>query len=294
MFVLQALIKLSARIGFVCILLLGVSSNVQAAAARHVFIISFDGGKPSVMLESVMPLFKQMQQQGASTLQAFTVVPSITLVAHTSMLTGVQPNKHLIDWNEWTPDKGLVQVPTIFLLAKKQGLSTALIAGKEKFKHLNTANSLDLFAIPAYKAQAVASTAADYIVAKKPNLMFIHFADSDGTGHEFGWGSPEQKAAFAAEDKALNLVRTAIAKAGIEHDSVIILTADHGGHDKTHGSTRLDDMIIPWVAWGKDVRPGVNLTQRVNTYDTAATALWLLGVPIPNEFDGVPVRAAFK
>lgn len=294
MFVLQALIKLSARIGFVCILLLGVSSNVQAAAARHVFIISFDGGKPSVMLESVMPLFKQMQQQGASTLQAYTVVPSITLVAHTSMLTGVQPNKHLIDWNEWTPDKGLVQVPTIFLLAKKQGLSTALIAGKEKFKHLNTANSLDLFAIPAYKAQAVASTAADYIVAKKPNLMFIHFADSDGTGHEFGWGSPEQKAAFAAEDKALNLVRTAIAKAGIEHDSVIILTADHGGHDKTHGSTRLDDMIIPWVAWGKGVRPGVNLTQRVNTYDTAATALWLLGVLIPNEFDGVPVRAAFK
>lgn len=294
MFVLQALIKLSARIGFVCILLLGISSNVQAAAARHVFIISFDGGKPSVMLESVMPLFKQMQQQGASTLQAYTVVPSITLVAHTSMLTGVQPNKHLIDWNEWTPDKGLVQVPTIFLLAKKQGLSTALIAGKEKFKHLNTANSLDLFAIPAYKAQAVASTAADYIVAKKPNLMFIHFADSDGTGHEFGWGSPEQKAAFAAEDKALNLVRTAIAKAGIEHDSVIILTADHGGHDKTHGSTRLDDMIIPWVAWGKGVRAGVNLTQRVNIYDTAATALWLLGVPIPNEFDGVPVRAAFK
>ncbi|HMU68082.1 MAG TPA: ectonucleotide pyrophosphatase/phosphodiesterase [Cellvibrionaceae bacterium] len=290
----QALLKLCVRIGFACALLLGVTSPAQAAGARHVFIISFDGGKPSVMQASAMPLFKQMAQQGASTMQAFTVVPSITLVSHTSMLTGVQPNKHLIDWNEWSPEKGLVQVPTIFALAKKHGLITGLIAGKDKLKHLNTANSLDLFAIPAYAAQEVATTAAEFIRTKKPNLTFIHFADSDGAGHEFGWGSEQQKAAFAAEDSALEQVRKAITQAGIERDSVIILTADHGGHDKTHGSTRLDDMHIPWVAWGKGVRPGFVLKQRVNTYDTAATALWLLGVAIPKEFDGVAVKEAFN
>lgn len=281
-------------IGIIGLLVISLCSSVQAASARHVFIISFDGGKPSVMLQSAMPMFKQMQQQGAGTLEAFTVVPSITLVSHTSMLTGVQPNKHLIDWNEWSPAKGLVQVPTIFALAKKQGLTTALIAGKEKFKHLNTAQSLDLFSIPAYAAQEVAAVAAEFIVAKKPNLMFIHFADSDGAGHEFGWGSQQQKAAFAAEDAALERVRKAIAQAGIERDSVIILTADHGGHDKTHGSTLLADMHIPWIAWGKGVRPGFILQQRVNTYDTAATALWLLGVAIPKEFDGVPVQEAFN
>lgn len=290
----QRLIKLYAHLCCVCALVFCLSHYAQAGTVGHVFIISFDGGKPSIMHDSNMPLFKRMQQEGASTMQGFTVVPSLTLVSHTSMLTGVQPNKHLIDWNEWTPDKGLVQVPTIFALAKQQGLITGLIAGKDKFKHLNTAHSLDLFAIPARSAQEVANTAAEFIRVKKPNLTFIHFADSDSSGHEFGWGSAQQKAAFAAEDIALDTVRKAIAQAGIERDSVIMLTADHGGHDKTHGSTRLEDMHIPWVAWGKGVKPGLELKQRINTYDTAATALWLLGVAIPKEFDGVPVQAAFS
>lgn len=293
MSVIQALLSLCTRISCISALLLCISSPVLAAGAHHVFIISFDGGKPSVMNESLMPLFKQMQQQGASTVQALTVVPSLTLVSHTSMLTGVQPNKHLIDWNEWSPEKAPLPVPTVFSLAKKRGLITGLIAGKDKFKHLNTPQSLDLFSIPAYAAETVASTAAEFIRSKKPNLTFIHFADSDGAGHEFGWGSAQQKDAFAAEDKALEIIRKAIREAGIERDSVIILTADHGGHDKTHGSTRLEDMQIPWVAWGKAVKPGFVLSQQVYTYDTAATALWLLGVPLPKTFDGVPIKTAF-
>jgi predicted AlkP superfamily pyrophosphatase or phosphodiesterase len=283
---------ISRRLAVLAILMcLGVEA--LAASASHVFIVSFDGGKPSVIRDSAMPVFKHMQRQGARTSKAFTVVPSITLVAHTSMLTGVQPNKHLIDWNEWQSAKGLVQVPTIFALAKAKGLTTGLIAGKEKFKHLNSPNSLDFFSAGDASALVVANTTAKFILAKKPNLTFIHFADSDNAGHRFGWGSDEQKRAFADQDAALNILRGAIVKAGIEKDSLIIVTADHGGHGYSHGSTSLEDMHIPWVAWGKGVKPGV-LKSRVDIFDTAATALWLLGVPIPAEFDGKPVKAAFQ
>jgi len=279
------------RLGVIAFLMcLGVEA--LAASARHVFIVSFDGGKPSVIRDSHMPVFKQMRRQGARTWKAVTVVPSITLVAHTSMLTGVQPNKHLIDWNEWRPAKGVVQVPTIFDLAKSKGLTTGLIAGKEKFRHLNSPQSLDFFSADESSALAVAKTTAQFIVAHKPNLTFIHFADSDTAGHRFGWGSDEQKRAFADQDTALSILREAIASAGIERHSVMIITADHGGHDYTHGSTSPEDMLIPWIAWGKGVKPGL-LKRRVDTFDTAATALWLLGVPIPAEFDGEPVKAAF-
>src|SRR5437763_239277 len=81
--------------------ILSLSSGVAAPKPKHVFIISFDGGKPAVMQQSEMPVLKSMLAQGAGTWKAFTVVPSITLISHTSMLTGVQPDKHLIDWNEW-------------------------------------------------------------------------------------------------------------------------------------------------------------------------------------------------
>ena len=75
---------------------------------------------------------------------------------------------------------------------------------------------------------------------------------------------------------------------------MIIVTADHGGHLKTHGDNIPDDMIIPWVAWGKGVKKNFTITEPVTTYDTAATALWLLDLPIPAEFDGKPVISAFE
>ena len=263
--------------------------------ARHVFIISFDRGKPSVMKQSKMPTFFSMTSQGASSLEAQTIFPSITLVSHASMLTGVSPEKHRVSWNEWQPEKGLVPVPTIFQVAKKASrrLVTAMFVGKQKFAHLFLPGSLDAFSMPDYSAKVVACQAGEYIIQKKPNLCFIHFADSDGAGHTYGWGSPEQIQSFADEDDALKVIRDAIRKAGIANDSVVILSADHGGHAKTHGSNSPEDMTIPWVAWGAGVKKGYTITAPITTYDTAATALWLLGVPIPDGWDGKPVTSAF-
>ena len=265
---------------------------MKIARAEHVFIVSFDGGKPAVMQKSPMPTLQKAFREGAGTWAARTVFPSITLVSHTSMLTGVLPAQHKINWNDWVPEKGIVKVPTVFAIAKKAKKTTALFAGKEKFAHLYQPKSLDAFAVPDYSAQVVAQIAGGYIQLKKPNLCFVHFADSDGAGHSKGWGSPEQIAAFASEDKALATLLTAIRKAGIGDRSTIILTADHGGHDKTHGTASDEDMQIPWIAFGAGIKKGATLAAPVSTCDTAATALELLGVPIPTEWDGKPVGQA--
>jgi predicted AlkP superfamily pyrophosphatase or phosphodiesterase len=262
--------------------------------AQHVFIVSLDGGKPAVMHESPMPFLNARVAEGAVTWQAQTVFPSITLVSHTSMLTGVGPEKHKVNWNDWVPSRGLVNVPTVFTLAKKAGFSTALFAAKEKFIHLNSPGALDGFGVLEMKAPALARTVAAYIVERKPNLCFIHFADSDSAGHRHGWGSPEQIQSFADEDTGLQIINDAIVAAGIADSSVIIVSADHGGHAKTHGSNSPEDMTIPWIAWGAGVEKGRTIDAPVTTYDTAATALWLLGVALPTEWDGKPVESAFN
>jgi predicted AlkP superfamily pyrophosphatase or phosphodiesterase len=277
-------------------LLLVIFFTVAAWAtprADHVFIISFDGGKPAVMQQSQMPTLMTMLKEGSGTWSAQTTFPSVTLIAHTSMLTGVGPAKHKVTWNSAAPEKGLVPVPTVFALAKKQGFCTAMFVGKEKFEHLNLPGSLDTYSAPGYEAKLVAKEAGQYIVDKKPNLCFIHFADSDGAGHKHGWGSPEQMASFADEDAALLTVQDAIRRAGIVDDSVLIMTADHGGHNRTHGSNSPEDMTVPWIIWGKGVKAGSTITAPVTTYDTSATALWLLDVPIPSDWDGKPVTTAF-
>lgn len=264
--------------------------------ASHVFIVSFDGGKPSVIAESDMPVLKSLVAGGAHTWEARTVVPSITLLSHASMISGVGPAKHRITWNEWMPARGPIPVPTIFSLARPHGFTTAMFAGKAKFKHLNLAGSLDEFVLPLPKsdAAAVATAFAARLPLLNPDLCLIHFADPDTAGHQHGWGSPEQKRAFAASDAALGVIMDALKAAGIANSSVVILTADHGGHDKTHGSDSPEDVNIPWIAWGQGVKKGRVLTTPVSTCDTAATALWLLGLPIPPEFDGKPVVEAFE
>jgi predicted AlkP superfamily pyrophosphatase or phosphodiesterase len=265
-----------------------------APRAQHVFIVSFDGGKPEVMKRSAMPMLMQMAREGATTWNAQTIFPSITLPSHTSMLTGVLMAKHHITWNDWQPQRGLVTVPTIFKLARDRGYTTALFAGKEKFRHLNNPGTVDEFQIPSYSAKTVAAAAAKYIVEKKPNLCFIHFADSDGAGHASGWGSPEQIQSFADEDAALKVLYDAVRQAGIARQSTFILSADHGGHDKTHGTNSPEDMTIPWIAWGAGTKMAFEINAPVSTCDTAATALWLLDVPLPTGWDGKPVLSAFN
>jgi predicted AlkP superfamily pyrophosphatase or phosphodiesterase len=303
--------------------LLAAAVLADAPRAAHVFIISFDGGKPAVIAQSEMPVFKAMAAEGAHTWEAQTIMPSITLPSHTSMLTGVTPLKHHILWNDWKPEEGLVKVPTVFSVAKQHGLSTAMFVGKVKFKHLNVPGTVDTFVFPlpnlpadvqaAEKSKVEAQPVAKAFAAAlagglKPNLCFIHFSDTDTAGHKYGWGSPEQIQAFAHCDGALQIVMRAIRTAGLADSSVIILTADHGGHTLTaeqqkanpaaakgtHGLAIPEDLTIPWIAWGKGVKPHSTIPSPIGTCDTAATALWLLGVPVPAGWDGTPVTSAFE
>jgi len=286
-----------------------------APRAGHVFIISIDGGKPATMQRSQMPVLGQLIREGAHTWDAQTIFPPITLPSHTSMLTGVPMETHGITWNDWAPKKGVVGVPTIFAAAKQAGLSTALFAGKEKFRHLLQPGTVDEFnystsnAVTVIKsdnddqvykkegnipARTVATDAASYILTHQPNLCFIHFPDPDSVGHKFGWDSKEQIKSFAEVDAAIGTVIAAIKQAGMAGTSVVIITADHGGHEKGHGKNIPEDMTIPWIAWGQDVKSDFTITNAVNTCDTAATALWLLDVPPLQPMTGVPVTAAFK
>jgi len=288
------------------LLSLVMAAAVQAAPhAKHVFIISFDQGNPDLIRKTEMPVFHQMAAEGAHTWEASTIVPSLTLPSHTSMLTGVGIQKHQITWNDYAPAKGLVTVPTIFALAKHKGLTTAMFVGKEKFKHLVLPGSVDTFVWPQPEdnALAVAKSVAAEVGALKPNLCFIHFRDPDTEGHAHGAHSPEKVQALKDCDEALGIIKNAVESAGLLKDSVFILTADHGSHDTTnkegktvgtHGSPDTDDVTIPWVAWGKGVRKHFTITAPVVQYDTAATALWLLDVKIPEAFWGRPVKTAFK
>jgi arylsulfatase A-like enzyme len=99
-------------------------------------------------------------------------------------------------------------------------------------------------------------------------------------------------AALEQTDRALGILLQALDASGLRSETLILVTADHGGHGGAHGSASPEDMTIPWLISGAGVHP-MGLTEPVSITDTAATAAWALGLPLPPEWDGIPVYEAF-
>ncbi|MCC6299639.1 MAG: alkaline phosphatase family protein [Anaerolineales bacterium] len=259
--------------------------------ARRVLILSIDGLRPDLISLAPMPNLQTLMQSGAYTLNAQTVYPSITLVSHASMLVGVCPSKHGVDWNDYIPEKGIAQGVDLFDLAHAAGLQTVMHVGKNKLQQITEPSSLDIFTYVNDRDTVVAKR----LVAEFPQdfrVLFVHFPLVDGMGHAFGWLSSQQISVARRADEALGIILAELDARGLRGETLIIVTADHGGHDTTHGSSLPEDMTIPWIASGAGIQPKL-LTTQVHTMDTAATAAFALGLPLPAEWDGVPVYEAF-
>jgi len=270
-----------------------MTPTVTAPPVAYVLIVSIDGLRPDVLRKADAPHLHHLWQTGAYTWQAQTVVPSVTLVAHASMLSGVPPAVHGIHWNAWLPQRGTIRVSTLFSIAHEAGFSTAMVVGKPKLAHLQAPDSVDYFEFAGYTDAAVAQVAARLIREHTPQVLFVHFPDVDGAGHRWGWGSERQVQTVAATDAAFGRVLEALETVGIRDRTLIIVTADHGGHGTAHGSSREEDVTIPWIVHGPGVRAGHEIHQPVWIGDTAATALYALGLEVPESWQGRPVLEAF-
>jgi predicted AlkP superfamily pyrophosphatase or phosphodiesterase len=292
------------RVAALSLLVLGAWPTL-CPASPHVVIVGIDGLRPDVALRADMPALRSLMVRGSFTMFAATTDVAVTLPSHMSMLTGVPPNKHGILYNGDPGPSDRIEPlwPTLFTLAHRAGFSTALAAGKSKFSVFTRTGAIDESFIPpaggeAATDSAVADAAIDWIQRTRPSVLFAHFAWVDLTGHDKGWGTPEQIAAAASADRSLGRILAAIDANGLRDSTLILVSADHGGAVKTHGGLDARSHFIPWIAAGPGVRANYDLTQvpglNVRTEDTFATACaWLRLVP-PKPIDGRPVTEIFE
>jgi len=258
----------------------------------RVLILSIDGFRPDAIELTPMRNLQALMTEGAYSLVAQTIFPSSTLPSHSSMLTGLCPDKHGVDWNDYLPKRGYANGTDIFDLAHAGGLYTVMVVGKEKLRQVTEPESTDVFEYINDRDVIIAARVAE-LIPQGFGLMFVHFPTPDWMGHEYGWLSPEQFSVLFRADEALQTILNALDAAGLRQDTLIIITADHGGHDTTHGTSRIEDMTIPWIIAGPGVHHAV-LATNVNTTDTAATVAWALNLPLQPDWDGRPVLEAFS
>jgi len=264
------------------------------AAIRHVVIISEDGLRPDALTGVRPPVHEAILKRAAYSLQARTIRRASTLPSHAAMLSGFDVKEHGLYWNSWKPDRGYIQVPTVFDAAKKGGGESAAFVGKSKLEHIVHPGSVDVFSRPGYFCKKVVEEATRYFIEKKPEIEFIHFSDPDDLGHSDGWMSNQQFDAVRQTDKCLATLLDAVSAAGLDRETLFIISADHGGHGHNHSGKIKEDRLIPWIAWGPGIRPGHRIAADISTVDTAATALWALGYPAPPGMIGKPVLEAFE
>ena len=255
--------------------------------ADHVVMILVDGLRPDALKQAKVPTINGFIQRGASTMHAQTVVPSLTLPAVTSMLTGLPVDQHGITWNEYEPMRGFLKAPTVFEIASfAAGKWGAMFLNKEKLLHIAKPDRRLLVQVcsvtePGCNAQKIATDVIGaYRTATegKPSLFFIHLADPDVAGHEKGWMSKSYLQALESTDRAIATIVKGFQDLGLFKHTVFVVSSDHGGHDKTHGTTAPEDMTIPWIAVGPGIKSGYVIQRPLSLIDTAATALRALGV----------------
>lgn len=276
--------------------------GLHGRVTDHVIVISIDGLRPDAIEKYDAHTIKRLMHEGRYSLTAQTITESLTLPSHTSMLTGVGADVHGVTWNsDKTKELGYVKVPTIFSLAHASGFTTAAFFSKTKFHHLEIPGTLDYSRSPKggrdpmFSEERVTGYVGDYLghASPLPNLMFVHIMEPDFVGHQFGWmGYMYGQAVREADLGIARVLKEADAHFG-RGNYTVILTADHGGHGKSHGTTDPRDMTIPWIVWGAGVQPGDTLSG-IKTMDTAATVLWLLGVDAPKNWVGRPISNAFS
>lgn len=275
----------------------------RPAGIRGVVIISIDGLRPDVLLRADTPTLRSLMARGSFTMWAKTTPQSITLPSHVSMLTGVDPNAHGIQWNADLPlEKPVYPAsPTIFELAHRAGYSTAVVSGKQKMAALLVPGTVDTAWIAADGATddaAVCAQAVEVIRSAKPDVLFVHFASVDVVGHAVGWGTDEQLAAVRDADACVARVLHALRESGRLEEMLVIVSSDHGGAGRTHGPEDPRSRSIPWIAAGPGVRQNFDLTRfgkdhDVQTYDTFATACYALGLRPQRRVEGKPIVQIF-
>jgi predicted AlkP superfamily pyrophosphatase or phosphodiesterase len=260
---------------------------IPTITTGRVAIISIDGLRPDALQQTGAPNIMTLAARGAFTWRAQTIMPSNTLPSHISMLSGYVPEEHGVTWDDYSPARGQILVPTLFAVARAKGLRTGMVVGKEKFTTFRDTGACDTWVLAAPDDDDVAARVSLALVAR-PDLLFVHLPDVDLVGHASKWMSEPYLTAVRRADAAVGRIVSALPP-----DTTIIITADHGGRPEGHGSDNPQDTTIPWVIAGPSTAHGKALSSGVRTVDTAATAAFVLGTVLSPDAQGTPIYEAF-
>lgn len=226
--------------------------------------------------------------------RAYSAAP-LTLPSHTTILTGVYPNKHGYRDNAFFAP---TRYPLVSESLKKQGYHTAaFISGAPLSSRFGLNKGFDYYDDEFQGRQRTAdettSRALEWLKkAQGPYFLWVHYFDPHSP-----YDPPEsyrKQFSTTPYDGEIAFVDSEISKLwkAIGDRAVVILTADHGESlgehgESTHGIFVYDaTLLVPLILHGPDINTGVR-TDPVTLCDIAPTILQIAGASPNPDLDGV-------
>lgn len=256
---------------------------------NKVLLILVDGMRPDSLAKCGHPLVKELLEKGSYTLSARTVMPSVTLPCHMSLFHSVTPDRHNVLTNTYTPQ--VRPIAGLFEQLAKFEKKNAMFYDWEELRDVSRPGSLAFsFLAGARDADGMHRTLVkttkaicEYIPEEKPDFTFFYIGVPDEVGHKYGWMTEEYLASVA---EAWDSIAKVLAVLPEEYQ--VIVTADHGGHNRQHGTDLPEDMTIPMFFIGKELEAAKEAEQ-ISIMDIAPTVTKLLGIPANRDWEGKPL-----
>ena len=251
---------------------------------NKVILISVDGMRPDGFLACGNPYIHELMRKAYYTLDGKTVMPSVTLPCHMSLFHSVEPQRHGITTNLYLPMAR--PISGLFEQLKNAQKTCAVYYGWEPLRDVARPESLKFAEfIYAYTEESADTSLTDSALARiqksKPDFVFLYMVDTDEKGgHDNVWMSEEYLRRVSI---AVDNIRRVIESCGDEY--TVVITADHGGHDRTHGTDLPEDTTIPMFYVGKDFPAGQRFSGG-SILDIAPTVAKLMGAFPAPEWEG--------
>lgn len=285
-------------------LLQGYTISEPYPQAGHVIIIGIDALSPDGIRHADTPTLDHFIQNGSHSMHARAVSPSSSGPNWGSMIMGAGPEQHGIVDNDWRTDNFVLPptatrdqdlFPSIFAVIRDQ-LPEAEIGAILDWNPISNFIEQDVVSYMALPSNEDETTdeAVQYIEQNQPLFTFIHIDHVDGAGHTYGHGSQEYYLAVAKADSLIGRIVLAAKRAGMYENTVFMVSSDHAGLGYGHGGYSLEEMEIPFIAYGHGVKHNHTHRIPINVYDVPATALYALSLEQPFEWIARPVKSAFE
>ena len=251
---------------------------------NKVILISIDGMRSDGLKACGNPYVGKLEEMCTYTYTGQSMNPSVTFPCHFSMTHSVTPQRHGILTNTYVPQ--VRPVMGIFEKIKNAGGVSAMFYGWEPLRDIASPGALKFSTyINAYMKESSDTVLTDEAISvigeNKPDFAFLYMVETDEKGgHDNGWMSDEYLRRISI---AIDNVKRVIDTFGDEYS--VIVMADHGGHDRSHGSTLPEDMIIPFFFYGSEFLGGKEV-EGISLLDIAPTIAHLMSIEPEKEWEG--------